>query len=91
MSLILACGAFPPSYVLLVFSPFILLIGLPLLAAATSDARNTKRWRATTSRAAKDQCLHCGYDLRATPCRCPECGTPAQPSSGAFEPMPSAI
>lgn len=46
-----------------------ILVGLaaPTLAAY--------RWQKSRRRVAHGRCANCGYDLRATPDRCPECGS----------------
>jgi len=55
---------------------FVLLASgaVPAFWLARQQARRSRR-----SRVRRQVCVHCGYDLRATPERCPECGSPAAP------------
>jgi hypothetical protein len=55
---------------------FILFTGLIFIPPATFFVRQKQKLAA--HRQSHGLCRICGYDLRATPNRCPECGTLAQ-------------
>jgi hypothetical protein len=57
--------------------PFWLLAG----AAAALPAARWRRRRRLARRAALGRCHACGYDLRASPGRCPECGRTPEPTA----------
>jgi hypothetical protein len=64
--------------------PYWMLAGLTALPPAASFIRRLKR-RARRARERAGRCPVCDYDLRATPDRCPECGTERKIPAGVSD------
>ena len=58
-------------------------VALPVGAVAVGLTAAAARWRRRDRRLAAGLCPQCGYDLRASPDRCPECGSAAAPAQWA--------
>jgi hypothetical protein len=58
-----------------VFVPIIMLSALPPLLWARKQLAHFVQWAKGNRRSRLGLCPSCNYDLRATPDRCPECGT----------------
>jgi hypothetical protein len=60
---------------------FALLLLLSVLVGGSRDLIMYWRDCAEEGRRSRGLCARCGYDLRGTPSRCPECGRAARASS----------
>jgi hypothetical protein len=58
-------------------SAFTLLLFLAVVVGGTRDLACHWRDRIEESRRSHGLCMRCGYDLRGSPARCPECGRAA--------------
>jgi hypothetical protein len=61
-----------------------------LILLAFVPAISIVRWQRDSKRRAAGLCAHCGYDLRYTPDRCPECGQAVHISEDPAATAPSA-
>jgi hypothetical protein len=69
------------------FFPIWYLLVLPAFILVWRYARSSAAWWRTTRRRRRNLCVHCGYDLRASPERCPECGTAKTEVAFAWPPV----
>ena len=71
----LACGPAGPEFLLMVFWPMLVPIGLLFGTGLALWLPRVLGGRVERRRLERGQCGRCGYDLRGSPDRCPECGT----------------